>query len=43
MVKTNTVFTPSDYKHSSTAFNLVRMKQVQYSLAEYETNSKELV
>lgn len=34
MVKNSTVFTPSDYKHSSTAFNLVGMKQVQYSLTE---------
>lgn len=34
MVKNSTVFTPSDYKHSSMAFNLVGMKQVQYSLTE---------
>lgn len=29
MVKNSIVFTPSDYKHSSIAFNLVGRKQVQ--------------
>lgn len=34
MVKNSTVFTPPDYKHWSMSFNLVGMKEVQYSLTK---------